>query len=111
MNLTQQEELRGREAQDSKEGSHSHSFKVTAKRETQGRMDLGHVQPGGWQNGRIPLRCWIWPIPVCPGQVRLNLHSFICAVRGWSEAFSILTFQRLRTLVIKNGAKGERKKE
>lgn len=35
----------------------------------------------------------------------LDLHSFICIVRGWSEVFLILTVQRLRTHVIKNSDK------
>lgn len=53
-----------------------------------------------------------WSIPVVLGRssLWLDLHYFLCIVRGWPEAFPILTFQKLKTHVIKNG-EGEGRRE
>lgn len=41
----------------------------------------------------------------------LDFQSFIYIVRGWSKVFLILTFQKLRTHVIKHGDTERRKEE
>lgn len=93
---------------------------------TPSRSELGVKHREGWAqamhgqvNGRMEESLAMLAPPVfCPslcvlGRLNLpvDLRSFICTVRGWSEAFPVLTSQRLSTLVIKNGDKEGRKEE
>lgn len=107
--------LRGRVVQDSKEGSHGsllqgHSYEKSQTKE--GWTQAMARQMAEWKRSLtilVPAAC---PSLCVLGRssLSLDLQSFICTVRGWSEAFPVLAFERLRIHVIKNDDK-ERRKE
>ena len=95
------EKLRGRVAQAQMKGIMGHFFKVPARKRAKPREGWAQAM-ARWMtefSQDVGFSLCFGPSLCVLGRssLPLDLHSFICTMRGWSKALLVLTFQRLRT--------------
>lgn len=100
-----------------REGVMGHSIKVTARKRAKGKN-----KPRSWtgeynrmeeyyHDAGSPPRSSPSLCVLGRSGLSLLLHSFICPVRGWSQASPILTFQRWMTWGMRNGYRQGRREQ